>query len=300
MKKKIFMVLSAVTVLTMGILVVACSKDSNALNPNEEVAVEEIMPAPTLQKTNSAAEWAAFNLEIEKLNAKYLTPEIMGKAMRVGMDSGDVTTKLKDRIVKADRDGAGVGIGAGATIGVAAGGAGGGFLGALAGGAIIGAIFSISEWWCLSGEGCMISINPLTSIDGLESDSIAALIGEQHNAIIEDFMKNPLVLTGVSDTIFLQDITERYERLFGVVGDSIKSSINTLYLNKKYDFSVEVEKVVGNLDDATKEMDIAQQHDYTEEYLEIVNATLSESEEKNQVAVSASVSYYSSAMWKVQ
>lgn len=71
MKKKIFMVLSAVAVLAMGVLVVACSKDSNALHPNEEIVVEEVAPAPTLQKTSSAAEWEAFNLEIEKLNEKY-------------------------------------------------------------------------------------------------------------------------------------------------------------------------------------------------------------------------------------
>lgn len=55
MKKKIFMVLSAVVVLAMGVLVVACSKDSNTLNPNEEVVVEEVVPMPTLQESNSAA-----------------------------------------------------------------------------------------------------------------------------------------------------------------------------------------------------------------------------------------------------
>ena len=96
------MVLSAVVVLAMGVLVVACSKDSNALNPNEVISVEEVAPTPTLQKTNSAAEWAAFNLEIEKLNAKYLAPEVVGRAMLASKDSGTLSKKEEWQIVIAD------------------------------------------------------------------------------------------------------------------------------------------------------------------------------------------------------
>lgn len=101
MKKKIFMVLSAVVVLAMGVLVVACSKDSNTLNPNEEVVVEEVVPMPTLQESNSAAAWEAFNLEVEKLNEKYKVD--YSTAMRA---SGDVTTDKVVEVLLADADGA--------------------------------------------------------------------------------------------------------------------------------------------------------------------------------------------------
>mgnify|MGYP003299388708 CR=1 FL=1 len=51
------------------------------------------------EEEQEAAEWAAFNLEIEKLNAKYLTPEVVGRAMRIGRDSGALSKEEKVLIV---------------------------------------------------------------------------------------------------------------------------------------------------------------------------------------------------------
>ena len=143
MKKKIFMVLSAVAVLTMGVLIVACSNDSNTLNPNEKVILEEVVTTPTLQK-NSAAEWAAFNLEIEKLNAKYLTPEVVGRAMRIGRDSGALSKEEKVLIVLADLWGGAHGVKGGLSFGI---------WGAVAGAVIEGAIESLLMWGGLTLSG---------------------------------------------------------------------------------------------------------------------------------------------------
>lgn len=290
MKKKIFMVLSAVTVLTMGVLVVACSKDSNALNPNEEVAVEEIMPAPTLQKTNSAAEWAAFNLEIEKLNAKYLTPEIMGKAMRVGRDSGYMSKDEKVEIIEADALGAAKGAEWGKKWGTK---------GSVAVGVAVGAAASILKWWELTGNGLETTTNPLPSYDELSSDSIAALIGERHNVIIDDFMNNPIDLTGLSDSEVLMNITNRYEQLCDPISVITRNFIASVRFDRLNNFSPEIRQVIDDFGVATMGMDANEMHDYTEEYLEIVDTNLSDSDEKTQIATYASVAYYSSSMWEI-
>lgn len=308
MKKKIFMVLSAVAVLAMGVLVVACSKDSNALHPNEEIVVEEVAPAPTLQKTNSAAEWEAFNLEIEKLNEKYLAPEIKGKAMRVGRDSEELSLAQVWEIAEADAIGAGVGgliFGAvGTLIGGATGGANGaitgGAAGTIAGGVTVGVAFSILKWKSLTCSGAMVSINPPTSIEGIESDTLIALIGEQHNIIVEDFINNPTDLTNISDAALLEDILARYERLCGSISDSVRTTIVTTGLNEVRNFSLEVEKANFDFKEATMDMNKNQIRDYTEEYLQIVDANLSNSDEKFLVATYAGVAYYSSSMWEVK
>lgn len=314
MKKKIFLVLSAVTVLTMGVVMVACSKESNALNPNEEVVVEEVVPMPTLQKTNSAEEWAAFNLEIEKLNAKYLAPEVVGKAMRVGRDSGNLSKDEYHEIWEVDAEGAkygsavgsaiggiiGVYAGVGTPIGPGGGGVVGGGIGFLLGASIIGAAASISKWWELTSCGLMVALNPLPSIDDLESDSLVSAIGRQHNMIIEDFINSPMDLSGVSDSMLLLDLSLRYERLFGIIPDTVKSIIINTRLDAVSDFSVEVKDATLAYREAVVDMNDNQKHDYTERYLEIADSTLSDSEEKVQISTYACVAYYSSAMWELK
>lgn len=306
MKKKIFMVLSAVIVLAMGVLVVACSKDSNALNPNEEIVVEEVAPGPTLQKTNSAAEWAAFNLEVEKLNAKYLAPEVVGRAMRVGKDSGELSQEQKDEIWQVDAEGATWGWRIGGLVGEIIGGCAGNpvvgkWSGRIAGAVVVGGVCSALKWNELTGGcGLMVSVNPLPKIDDLETDSLAAIVGEQHNMIIEDFINNPINLVSLSDSLILIDFTNRYERIFGAIQDSVKVLITSTNLNEVHDFSPEVEKVTGDFGEATFGMDDNQRHDYTEEYLEIVDANLSDSEDKMLIKTYAGVAYYSSAMWVVE
>jgi hypothetical protein len=291
MKKKIFMVLSAVTVLAMSVLVVACSKDSNALNPNEEIVVEEIVPTPPLQKSISAAEWEAFHVEVEKLNAKYLAPEVLSKAMRVGRDSGDMSRDEKVEIFEADAEGAARGSEWGAKWGTK---------GRIAVGVAVGAVASILKWWELTGNGLEASTKPLPSFDALSSDSVAVLIGERHNMIIEDFMNSPINITGMSDSAVLVDITSRYEELFTPIAADTRSFIISVRFDKFNNFSPEIRRVIDDYGTATMGMDNKQMHDYTEEYLDIVDAHLPDSEEKNQVVTYASVAYYSSSMWEIE
>lgn len=291
MKKKIFMVLSAVTVLAMSVLVVACSKDSNALNPNEEIVVEEVVPIPPLQKSISAAEWEAFHVEVEKLNAKYLAPEVLSKAMRVGRDSGDMSRDEKVEIFEADAVGAAKGSEWGAKWGTK---------GRIAVGVAVGAVASLLKWWELTGNGLEASTKPLPSFDALSSDSVAVLIGERHNMIIEDFMNSPINITGMSDSAVLVDITSRYEQLFTPIAADTRSFIISVRFDKVNNFSPEIRRVIDDFGIATMGMDNKQMHDYTEEYLDIVDTHLPDSEEKNQVVTYASVAYYSSSMWEIE
>lgn len=294
MKKKIFMVLSAVVVLAMGVFVVACSKDSNALNPNEVISVEEVAPTPTLQKTNSAAEWATFNLEIEKLNAKYLTPEVVGRAMRIGRDSGALSKEEKWQIVIEDLLGAIEGAGYGASLSA-------GNPWAIAGLAVVvGAARSIQKGLELTDSGCMVSINPLPSNDDLDSDSLANVIGERHNMIIIDIMNDITDIKNMSNSDLLCDLTNRYERLFGPLSNTIKSSLESINIDTSHEISMDLEQATARYAEVIVELNTFEKHNYTEEYLEVIDATLADSEEKTQMEAGIGTGYHSASLWEIE
>ena len=291
MKKKIFMVLSAVAVLTMGVLIVACSNDSNTLNPNEKVILEEVVTTPTLQK-NSAAEWAAFNLEIEKLNAKYLTPEVVGRAMRIGRDSGALSKEEKVLIVLADLWGGAQGVKDGLSFGI---------WGAVAGAVLEGAIESLLMWGGLTLSGCMVGINPLSSIDGLDSDSLANVIGERHNILIENIMTSNIDVVNMSSHTLLVEITNQYERLFGPLPNLLKSSILSMNIGETQDsISVDIEQATAQYVNMIVDLNGIQKHAYTEEYLEVMDATLADSEEKTQMLAGIGTGYHSASLWEIE
>lgn len=291
MKKKIFMVLSAVAVLTMGVLIVACSNDSNTLNPNEKVILEEVVTTPTLQK-NSAAEWAAFNLEIEKLNAKYLTPEVVGRAMRIGRDSGALSKEEKVLIVLADLWGGAHGVKGGLSFGI---------WGAVAGAVIEGAIESLLMWGGLTLSGCMVGINPLSSIDGLDSDSLANVIGERHNILIENIMTSNIDVVNMSSHALLVEITNQYERLFGPLPNLLKSSILSMNIGEIQDpISVDIEQATAQYVNMIVDLNGIQKHAYTEEYLEVMDITLADSEEKTQMLAGIGTGYHSASLWEIE
>lgn len=291
MKKKIFMVLSAVAVLTMGVLIVACSNDSNTLNPNEKVILEEVVTTPTLQK-NSAAEWAAFNLEIEKLNAKYLTPEVVGRAMRIGRDSGALSKEEKVLIVLADLWGGAQGVKDGLSFGI---------WGAVAGAVLEGAIESLLMWGGLTLSGCMVGINPLSSIDGLDSDSLANVIGERHNILIENIMTSNIDVVNMSSHTLLVEITNQYERLFGPLPNLLKSSILSMNIGETQDpISVDIEQATAQYVNTIVDLNGIQKHAYTEEYLEVMDATLADSEEKTQMLAGIGTGYHSASLWEIE
>ena len=290
MKKKIFMVLSAVVVLAMGVLVVACSKDSNTLNPNEEVVVEEVVNTPTLQK-NSAAEWAAFNLEIEKLNAKYLTPEVVGRAMRIGRDSGALSKEEKVLIVLADLWGGAQGVKDGLSYGI---------WGAVAGAVLEGAIESLLMWGGLTLSGCMVGINPLSSIDGLDSDSLANVIGERHNILIENIMTSNIDVVNMSSHALLVEITNQYEKLFGPLPNLLKSSLESKNIDTSDEISMDLEQATARYAEVIVELNTFEKHNYTEEYLEVIDATLADSEEKTQMLAGIGTGYHSASLWEIE
>ena len=304
MKKKIFMVLSAVVVLAMGVLVVACSKDSNALNPNEVISVEEVAPAPTLQQTNSAAEWAAFNLEVEKLNEKYKST--FSTAMRAPGDT-TVSREIKD-IVFAD-----------------AAGIAGGVLGGLefltnlltvTGGtsysphvvittvAVCGVVSGALASWAAACEhsvntGTEVSINPLSSISDITGNSMAIGMARQHNIFVSSLKADNFNTTGLTQSQLLTELVERYEDLFGAIDNTVKRQILRYYsLNlPELDNRIVVAHTSFRL--STEHLNKAQLKNYTEEYIRIAERTLSNDEEKLQVACYAATTYYSGALWTI-
>ncbi len=304
MKKKIFMVLSTVTVLAMGVLMVACSKDSNTLNSNEEIVVEEVVPTPTLQESNDDAGWEAFNSQVEKLNTKYKVESSM--PMRAPGDT-TVSREIKD-IVFAD------------AAGLAAGALGGlefltNLLTVTAGtsyslpvvittvtvcGVVSGALAS----WAAACEhsvntGTEVSINPLSSISDITGNSMAIGMARQHNIFVSSLKADNFNTTGLTQSQLLTELVERYEDLFGAIDNTVKRQILRYYsLNlPELDNRIVVAHTSFRL--STEHLNKVQLKKYTEEYIQIAERTLSNDEEKLQVTCYAATTYYSGALWTI-
>ncbi len=306
MKKKIFMVLSAVAVLAMGVLVVACSKDSNALHPNEEIVVEEVAPAPTLQKTSSAAEWEAFNLEIEKLNEKYKVD--YSTAMRA---SGNVTTEKVMEVLLADADGAVDGLSNAFDyldeFGLLAACAPTpltweALLAYFGGSAVIFA--AIASWNAASEcslDGENVSINDFSSMLRFDKNFVTIEMGKRHNQLIENLHRDNQGFTGLSKRQVRIEMLNRYEQLYGPVDSNLRQALlsYTLVL-PTYIVKENVRNANIQFRNVTRSFSMLQMQRYTEEYLDVVNRSSIDAEDKLLVAVYGSVMCCSKALWNVQ
>ncbi|GEM_PF-2552601 len=306
MKKKIFMVLSAVVVLAMGVLVVACSKDSNTLNPNEEVVVEEVVPMPTLQESNSAAAWEAFNLEVEKLNEKYKVD--YSTAMRA---SGDVTTDKVVEVLLADADGAVEGLSyalqylnglellaacASTPLTREA------ILAYFGGSAVIFA--AIASWNAASEcslDGDNVSINDFSSILRFDKKYVTIEMGERHNQLIENLYRDNQGFTGLSKRQVKIEMLNRYEQLYGAVDSRLRQCLlsYTMVLPDNI-MKVNVKNANIQFRNVTRSFSMLQMQRYTEEYLDVVNRSSIDADDKLLVAVYGSVMCCSKALWNVQ
>lgn len=295
MKKSIFIAISAISVLAVGLFLTACSPKSSSLNPNEDAMLVE--PTQQEQET-SAEEWERFYAAVEELNAAFF-PNNHCVCYALASDSIDDTEELKKKIVYADIDGALEGAGLGATIGGIIAGAPNAGIGAIAGAVIVGAYESYKTY-DLSKSEAMITTKSLQTITQINDTSIGSRIGIMHNILIDRLIKRNVTFENFSYQQAIGLLIDGYESYFSPIDSEIKSALLGEMMIKTPILNDNVIQANQNFKQATASLSITNLHNYTTQYLRIVDRTISNDTDKIFMSTHAGQLYYSTALWVVR
>lgn len=295
MKKSIFIAISAISVLAVGLFLTACSPKSSSLNPNEDAMLVE--PTQQEQET-SAEEWEVFYTAVEELNATFF-PNQQCISYTLANDSVDDTRELKKDIVDADIEGALAGANLGGDIGSSIGGRTGATIGAIAGAVIVGAYESYSAYEASKNEA-MIRTASLQTITQINDTSIGSRIGIMHNILIDRLIKRNVTFENFSYQQAIGLLIDGYESYFSPIDSEIKSALLGEMMIKTPILNDNVVQANQTFKRTTINLSIAELHNYTTRYLRIVDRTISNNTDKTYMSTYAGQLYYSTALWVVQ
>ena len=295
MKKTLFIAFSAIGIVVASLLVVACSSDSNSPDVQANKVVQRVA-----EDTSNEDAWTDFYAEVEALNARYAVQSRMISLPQWGADLD--MTKFKQLIVVEDAKGSQIGwdyaYNNSATTN-----------NSLATATIVGALRSYEMYryepdtTTIDTTGTTITIINPNRIDNLSLITTPfVLIGQRHNQLLASLINSNYNSTGKSERQMFQDFVQRYEQLFTPMTNAYKQILLTqnVYTTRTPNLTDNVATANENFKTQTAQMSIATLHDYTDEYLNIVNATSLNAYDKMQMSLYASVSYYSGALWVVQ
>ncbi|MBQ5388267.1 MAG: hypothetical protein IIU55_04230 [Paludibacteraceae bacterium] len=280
MKKKFFIAISVVSVFAMGMLMVACTSKSNSLNPNEDVAFEESVQQV---KETSSDEWEAFYAAVDELNSKYFPKNNLAKYV-VASDDVEVDEEMKE-IVRADALGAALGLLGGST-----------WQERIVSAVINAAVESYKE---ATNSDCQVTTNSLIFINDLDHSSVGVVVGQQHNAIVHQLMSDNFAVSGLTRQEIMTVFVQTYEELYFPINSTFRRALINGTLRMPA-LNTSVQRANNQFDIAASSLSISVLHDYTEEYLSVVDRTISNENDKSSIQTYACQTYYSSALWVVQ
>lgn len=295
MKKSIFVAISAISVLAASLFLAACSPKSSSLNPNEDAMLIE---STQQSQETSAEEWERFYAAVEELNAAFF-PNNHCVCYALANDSIDDTEELKKKIVYADIDGALEGAGLGATIGGATGSIQNAGIGAIAGAVIVGAYESYKTY-DLSKSEASITTKSLQTITQIDGTSIGIDIGMKHNILIDKLIRRNVTFENMSYQQAISLLIDNYETFFSPIDAAIESALLGSTNAKAQIPSDNVIQANQNFKQATARLSITNLHNYTTQYLRIVDRTISNDTDKIFMSTHAGQLYYSTALWVVR
>lgn len=295
MKKSIFVAISAISVLAASLFLAACSPKSSSLNPNEDAMLIE---STQQSQETSAEEWERFYAAVEELNATFF-PNNHCVCYALASDSIDDTEELKKKIVYADIDGALEGAGLGASIGGATGSIQNACIGAIAGAVIVGAYESYKTY-DLSKSEASITTKSLQTITQIDGTSIGVEIGMKHNILIDKLIRRNVTFENMSYQQAISLLIDNYETFFSPIDAAIESALLGSTNAKAQIPSDNVIQANQNFKQATASLSITNLHNYTTQYLRIVDRTISNDTDKIFMSTHAGQLYYSTALWVVR
>ena len=294
MKKIMFIALSAISIVVAGLLVVACTPDA-ANTPDSQMHKMAQHSAP---EQDSAAVWEAFFADVDSLNAEYAV--LMNDMTNKRLIDPDLTTLRPDTsIVEWDIRGALYGVeitrsfnNSNITI-------------SLPGTTILSAVYSYYQYKRLEDFSIQdiefgITLRPLNSIYHLNNSHPSTLLGKQHNQLLVAMIESNFDSTNLTYTQVVQAFINKYEQLFTPVPRNIITLLRGSGLDSRVPMTINVQQANRQFRNATLTMSIPTMRNYTDDYLNVVNAAQIDGYDKLQMCVYAGVAYYSGALWIVQ
>ena len=295
MKKKMFIAFSAVSLFIVGLLIVACSSDTNDL-----AVVPQTVKRQAPQDLSSESDWADFYAKVEALNAKYATQN--RSIVLPGIGLHDELTEFKQLILVADAAGTQLGW-EGATNGINSLTADDIMAMATATGAYRSYIaLPNPDTTIVDTTDITVTLRDPNTIADLNGVSPCVTMAKRHNQLLGTMMGNNYSSTGKSQGDILLDFIHGYEQLFGVsISNSNESSlVNYVRLARTPSLTNNVINANQTFQEATISMSMATMRNYTDEYLGVVAGASLDAYDKMQMSIYASVMYYSNALWIVQ
>lgn len=293
MKKILFIAFSAISIVVVGCLSVACSSDSNTPDATPQKMVQK-----SAQEQSDDANWADFYAAVDSLNAEYAM--YMNDLTNKRLIDPDLTTLRPDTsIVSWDIRGALNGVeltrssnNSNITI-------------SLPGTTILSAVFSYYKYKMLEDFinqdiEFRITLRPLNSIYHLNNTHLSTLLGKQHNQLLEAMIESNFDSTNLTYTQVVQAFINKYEQIFTPVPRNIKTLLSRSILDRGASMTINVQQANTQFRNATLTMSMPTMRNYTDNYLNIVNAAQVNEYDKMQMCVYAGVAYYSGALWIVQ
>lgn len=282
MKKKLFIALSAVSIVIVGCLAVACSSDSNTPDAVPQKIVQKSAP-----EQSDDANWADFYAEVEALNAKY---GMRSRNLPMGELIPD-TSSIPNRDIIGGLYGAEIisNLPNGSTISIPG----------IVLPATIYSFYAFKETLD-SPNGSTVTLRSISTIVTLRSNNPAAIIGQQHNRILSEMINSDLDVLNMTYPQLIQAFINKYELLYSSIPFDVEREILSLVLNRTPSLSSNVQQANSQFRVATASMTMLTKRNYTDEYLNVVEASQVDAYDKLQMAIYAGISYYSGALWIVE
>ena len=293
MKKFMFIALSAISIVVVGCLSVACSSDSNTPDATPQKMVQK-----SAQEQSDDANWADFYAAVDSLNTEYalLMNDMTNERY---IDPGLTEFRVDTSIVNKDIHGALHGVEFTRTFN------NGNLTISLPGTTIMSAVYSYYKFKFveeLDNQDIQfrLTIRNLNSIYHLNNGHICTLLGKQHNQLLVAMIESNFDSTNLTYAQVIEAFINKYEQLFTPVPRNIKTLLSRSGLDRGVPMTINVQQANTQFRNATLTMSMPTMRNYTDDYLNIVNAAQVDEYDKMQMCVYAGVAYYSGALWIVQ
>ena len=266
--------------LVLGITSVACSSHSN----EPSASPEEVVVTPSVGLTD----WDNFNRSLDSLNAQYKASRPNGVKYRLASDFDP------DKFAAADAKGAVKWLEIIKTLP-------NGQVKVKPTTVVMSVLHSFEEYKEYTDiDTTSVPFTPVpnsNSIPQFEYVNSYAEVGEEHNQVLRN-------LLGMQDAFnmtrgeLIQTIIELYEQQYDFIPYSSKAHLQNLLEDvRNVRVKREVMEAVNNFTETFSTLTIATKCNYTDNFVELVDSTITDTHDKRQLKTYASVMYYSSSLW---
>lgn len=267
--------------LVLGITSVACSSHSNEPSAFSE---QEVEATPSVGLTD----WDNFNKSLDSLNAQY-------KALRPNGVKYQVSSSIPTyQLATADAKGAVKWLEIIKTLS-------NGQVMVKPTTVVMSVLHSFEEYREYTDiDTTSAPITPVYNsrpIPTLEYINSYAEVGEEHNQVLRNLLEMQDAFNMRRDELILT-IIDLYEEQYSIIPTSSKAKLRNLLEDmRSARIKREVLDVTEDFTETIATMNIVTKRSYTDDFVELVDSTITDTHDRRQLKTYASVMYYSSSFW---